>query len=128
MMPVPFMANTVADRDVLLGQAGVAEAFALADDCDLMLVGIGTADPRRHRWSTTGMIDAGEVAAIRKPAASARCSATSSTPRAARSRTTLTAAHRHAAARAAARPADRRLRRRDDEGRRRSARCSRAAS
>ena len=29
-MPVPFMANTAADRDVLLGQHDVAEAFALA--------------------------------------------------------------------------------------------------
>ncbi|MFO1207765.1 MAG: sugar-binding domain-containing protein [Amaricoccus sp.] len=65
MMPVPFMANSVADRDVLLGQAGVAEPVALARDCDLMLVGIGTADPDTILVDS-GMIDAGEVAAIRK--------------------------------------------------------------
>ena len=44
VMPVPFMANTAADRSVLLEQRAVAEAFALAEECDLMLVGIGATD------------------------------------------------------------------------------------
>ena len=43
-MPVPFMANSAGDRDVLLGQHGIAEAFGLAGGCDLMVVGIGTTD------------------------------------------------------------------------------------
>ena len=45
VMPVPFMANTLADRAVLLEPARhVAEAFALAGEADLMLVGIGATD------------------------------------------------------------------------------------
>ncbi len=40
-MPVPFFANTSADRNVLLAQRGVQEVLALANRADLILVGIG---------------------------------------------------------------------------------------
>lgn len=45
VMPIPFFANTVGDRAVLLAQRGVSEVFDLAVRSDLMVVGIGTAQP-----------------------------------------------------------------------------------
>ena len=63
--PVPFLANSVADRDVLLGQHGVAEAFALAADCDLMLVGVGSVD-RGASLVTGGMIEPDEIDDLRR--------------------------------------------------------------
>lgn len=44
VMPVPFFANSVEDREVLLSQRGVRHVFDLAAQADLMLVGIGTAE------------------------------------------------------------------------------------
>ena len=63
VMPVPFIANTEKDREMLLGQRGIAEAFALASECDLMVVGIGNVG---HDASlvATGMIDHAEIDAI----------------------------------------------------------------
>ncbi|KQT86152.1 sugar-binding transcriptional regulator [Aurantimonas sp. Leaf443] len=43
VMPLPFFANTVGDKAVLLAQRGVGEVFDLATRADLMVVGIGTA-------------------------------------------------------------------------------------
>lgn len=40
-MPVPFFANTVEDRPVLLAQRGVREVLAMADRANLILAGIG---------------------------------------------------------------------------------------
>ena len=45
MMPVPFFANTVEDREVLLAQRGVSEVFSMAADSKVKLVGIGTLEP-----------------------------------------------------------------------------------
>ncbi len=42
IMPVPFMANSAGDRDVLVAQKDAADAIRLARACDLILVGIGT--------------------------------------------------------------------------------------
>lgn len=44
VMPVPFFANSVEDREVLLSQRGVRHVFDLAARADLMLIGIGTAE------------------------------------------------------------------------------------
>ena len=41
LVPVPFFANAAAERTVLAAQRGVAEAFALAREAQLCLVGIG---------------------------------------------------------------------------------------
>jgi erythritol transport system ATP-binding protein len=65
VMPVPFMANTAADRSVLLEQRAVAEAFALADECDLMLVGIGATDGGASLVSG-GMIEPADMDEIRR--------------------------------------------------------------
>lgn len=45
VMPLPFFANTSGDKEVLLAQRGVADIFDLAANADLMVVGIGTAQP-----------------------------------------------------------------------------------
>lgn len=60
VMPVPFFANTVADREVLLAQRGVSDVLELAARSDLKLVGIGTAEPD-GQLVTTGMIEPHEI-------------------------------------------------------------------
>ncbi|KQN47518.1 ERI operon repressor [Serratia sp. Leaf50] len=44
IMPVPFLANTVEDKDVLLSQRGVREVFSMAEGAEVKLVGIGTVE------------------------------------------------------------------------------------
>lgn len=63
VIPVPFFANTVEDRTVLLGQKGVFEVFDLARRADLLVAGIGTADPDTHLVSTH-MIEPAEIEEI----------------------------------------------------------------
>ncbi|HEV7253624.1 MAG TPA: sugar-binding transcriptional regulator [Mesorhizobium sp.] len=65
VMPVPFFANTVEDRAVLLGQKGVGEVFRLAEAASLFLVGIGTAE-REASLVSTGMIELSEIEAVRR--------------------------------------------------------------
>ena len=64
-MPAPFMANTIADRDVLLNQHDVAEALALAGESDLMLVGVGATDQDPSLVSG-GMIEPGDMDELRR--------------------------------------------------------------
>ena len=65
VMPVPFFANTVEDREVLLGQKGISDVFALAKSAQLLVVGIGTAE---HEASLvlTGMIEHEEIEEIKR--------------------------------------------------------------
>lgn len=56
VMPVPFLANTVEDRKVLLGQRGISEIFELARNTELKLVGIGSTESEASLVST-GMIE-----------------------------------------------------------------------
>lgn len=60
VMPVPFFANSVEDREVLLGQRGVREVFEMADRATLKVVGIGTVD-RRAQLVSSGMIEPDEI-------------------------------------------------------------------
>lgn len=60
MMPVPFFANTVEDREVLLAQRGVSEVFAMAAQSEIKLVGIGTVEPAAQLVEA-GMIEAAEI-------------------------------------------------------------------
>ncbi|MEZ5668554.1 MAG: sugar-binding transcriptional regulator [Alphaproteobacteria bacterium] len=52
VMPVPFVANSVEDRRVLMAQRGISEVFDLASRAGLMLVGIGTVEPEASLIST----------------------------------------------------------------------------
>jgi DNA-binding transcriptional regulator LsrR (DeoR family) len=65
VMPVPFFANTVEDREVLLGQKGVSDVFDLAKSAHLLVVGIGTAEPEASLVST-GMIEKSEIGEIKR--------------------------------------------------------------
>lgn len=64
VMPVPFFANTIEDRDVLFNQWGVREVFDLATSADLLLVGIGTVE-REASLIATGMIERSELEEIK---------------------------------------------------------------
>ena len=63
VMPVPFFANTVEDRDVLLSQRGISDVLDLARSASLLFVGIGTAEPGASLVAT-GMIEPGEIAEV----------------------------------------------------------------
>ncbi len=60
VMPVPFFANTVEDRDVLMAQRGISQVLDLARSAGLLFVGIGTAEPAASLVET-GMIEPQEI-------------------------------------------------------------------
>ncbi len=64
VMPIPFFANTVEDREVLLAQRGVREIFELAARADPMIVGIGTAEPDAQLVASQ-MIEEAEIREVR---------------------------------------------------------------
>lgn len=64
VLPVPFFANSAEDREVLLAQRGVSDVVALAERADLMLVGIGSAEPDAQLVASR-MIEPGEIAEVR---------------------------------------------------------------
>lgn len=64
VMPLPFFANTAEDREVLLAQRGVREVFDLAAHADLMIVGIGTAQPDAQLVASQ-MIEPAEIREVR---------------------------------------------------------------
>jgi DNA-binding transcriptional regulator LsrR (DeoR family) len=63
-LPVPFVADTVADREVLMSQRSVSDPLALARSADLYLISVGelteTAILRQQE-----MISAAELASVR---------------------------------------------------------------
>lgn len=63
-LPVPFIADSAADRDVLLSQRSVAEALALARSADLFLVSAGELTETAF-LRTQNMVSAPELAEIR---------------------------------------------------------------
>lgn len=58
-MPVPFFADSVEDKEVLLAQKSVRDVFELARSAQLSLVGVGELGPRAHMLET-GMITPAE--------------------------------------------------------------------
>jgi DNA-binding transcriptional regulator LsrR (DeoR family) len=58
-MPVPFIADSVADAEVLRAQKGVQHVLGLAKQCHLCVVGIGNIGADAH-LKQTGMITASE--------------------------------------------------------------------
>jgi DNA-binding transcriptional regulator LsrR (DeoR family) len=65
VLPLPFFANTAEDRDVLLSQRGIREVFELAAHADLMIVGIGTAQPDAQ-LVVSQMIEPSEILEVRE--------------------------------------------------------------
>jgi DNA-binding transcriptional regulator LsrR (DeoR family) len=67
-MPVPFFANSVADRQVLMAQKGLSDVLALARQAQLHVVGIGEIGARAHMLET-GMITPDEFAELSRAGA-----------------------------------------------------------
>ena len=64
LMPVPFFANTVKDKQVLSAQYGVAEVIAMASRAPLCIAGVGEVDTGSF-LATGGMVDAEDIAAAK---------------------------------------------------------------
>ncbi|MFC0201496.1 sugar-binding transcriptional regulator [Paracoccus rhizosphaerae] len=60
VLPVPFFANSEADRAILLAQPGVRDIFDLSASATLKLVGMGTADAGAQLVAS-GMIERREI-------------------------------------------------------------------
>lgn len=64
-MPLPFLANSINDRDIMLGQRGIQEVFDLARQTEIKLVGIGSTDCEASLVST-GMLEPAELKQVHK--------------------------------------------------------------
>jgi len=64
-MPLPFLANSISDRDIMLGQRGIKEVFELARQTEMKLVGIGSTETEASLVST-GMLESSELKAVSK--------------------------------------------------------------
>ena len=63
VMPVPFFANTVKDREVLEAQYGVSDVIAMARKADIYIAGIGEVD-RKSFIASGGMVDEDDVTSV----------------------------------------------------------------
>lgn len=63
-LPVPFIADSVADKRVLMAQKSVRDVIELSRSCRLVLAGIGELGPRAHML-TSGMITRAEYQALK---------------------------------------------------------------
>lgn len=68
ILPVPFFANSIADKKVLLNQLGIGDVLELADAASLLIVGIGEANANGF-LHMAGMVGAEEIAAVRSEGA-----------------------------------------------------------
>jgi DNA-binding transcriptional regulator LsrR (DeoR family) len=67
-MPAPFFADSIEDKQVLLGQRSLESVFALARTAELVVVGIGEVGPNSHLL-TTGMVTPEEFAEVERAGA-----------------------------------------------------------
>ncbi|HUC18509.1 MAG TPA: sugar-binding transcriptional regulator [Acetobacteraceae bacterium] len=68
--PVPFFANSKADRVVLMRQRGVAEAFEIATRATLIVIGVGEVAPTASMCQT-GMVLTAELKQAQRDGAAA---------------------------------------------------------
>lgn len=68
IMPVPFIADAVRDRDLLMGQKSVGKIVALARNADLYLLGIGGCDPEASAFES-GQVTKAELDALQRSGA-----------------------------------------------------------
>lgn len=78
VLPVPFFANSAADRDVLLGQRGIEDVVRMGLAADVMIAGIGTVQPDAQIIASR-LVEREEVSAVMDRDGRAYCWATSST-------------------------------------------------
>jgi DNA-binding transcriptional regulator LsrR (DeoR family) len=70
VMPVPFFANSIRDRQVLESQFGVSDVLKMARSAELYIAGIGEVDVKSF-IATGGMVDADDVRTIKATGACA---------------------------------------------------------
>lgn len=70
VMPVPFFANSAADRRVLESQFGVSNVIAMSRRTELYIAGIGEVD-RKSFIASAGMLDEDDVRDVMKTGAAA---------------------------------------------------------
>ncbi|MGI9434425.1 MAG: sugar-binding transcriptional regulator [Geminicoccaceae bacterium] len=63
IMPVPFIADAVADRNLLMGQKSVGKIIALAEQADLYMLGIGGCGPEASAFES-GQVTKSELDAL----------------------------------------------------------------
>ncbi len=68
LLPIPFFANSIADKKVLLSQLGIGEVIEMAEAASLLIVGIGEASAESF-LHMGGMVGSEEIAAVRKAGA-----------------------------------------------------------
>jgi DNA-binding transcriptional regulator LsrR (DeoR family) len=68
VMPVPFFANTLKDKAVLLAQFGISDVLDLARAAELYIVGIGEADAASF-IASGGMIDDEDMTGLQRAGA-----------------------------------------------------------
>ncbi len=64
VMPVPFFANSIEDREVLMSQRGIKDVVNIASHADLMIVGIGNVEPGAQLVSSQ-MIEPAEIQEVK---------------------------------------------------------------
>ena len=64
IMPVPFIADAVSDRTLLLGQKSVGKIMELAEQADLYMLGIGACGPEASSFES-GQVTRSEMEALR---------------------------------------------------------------
>jgi DNA-binding transcriptional regulator LsrR (DeoR family) len=68
LLPVPFFANSISDKKVLLNQLGIGDVLELADAASLLVVGIGEASANGF-LHVAGMVGAEEIEAVKSAGA-----------------------------------------------------------
>ncbi|MGI9452590.1 MAG: sugar-binding transcriptional regulator [Geminicoccaceae bacterium] len=68
IMPVPFIADAVADRDLLMAQNSVRKIMSLASNADLYILGVGTCGPEASAFDS-GQVTKSEMDALQKAGA-----------------------------------------------------------
>lgn len=68
VMPVPFIANTVKNKAVILEQSGIAEVLDLAKNTTLKIIGIGSVDADASIVANE-MVEVAELEAVQKAGA-----------------------------------------------------------
>ncbi|MEZ5930753.1 MAG: sugar-binding transcriptional regulator [Alphaproteobacteria bacterium] len=64
IMPVPFIADAVSDRTLLMGQKSVRKIVALAKQADLYMLGIGSCGPEASAFES-GQVTRSELETLR---------------------------------------------------------------
>lgn len=65
VVPLPFFANSLEDKQVLVAQPGIRDVLALSHEASLLLIGIGTVD-KDASLVVSGMIEVAELGDVKR--------------------------------------------------------------